>query len=120
MTCNFDSLPKDAAPAEDAPPGKVRATPRVKMLAKKLGVDLTEVTGSGNNGRITESDVKAYADETGGPLNEDVRSTPAVSSKAAAATPRCPGCSRSWATFRWSGFSPAARSPATGRALIQA
>ncbi len=74
----FDSLPKDAAPAEDAPAGKVRATPRVKMLAKKLGVDLAEVTGSGNNGRITEGDVKAYADETGGPLNEDVRSTPAV------------------------------------------
>ena len=74
----FDSLPKDAAPAEDAPAGKVRATPRVKLLAKKLGVDLAEVTGSGSNGRITESDVKAYADETGGPLNEDVRSTPAV------------------------------------------
>ncbi|MGE0667887.1 MAG: 2-oxo acid dehydrogenase subunit E2 [Sphingomonadales bacterium] len=73
----YDSLPKDA-PAESEAPGKVRATPRVKTLAKKLGVDLSEVTGTGNNGRITEDDVKAWADETAGPLNEDVRSTPAV------------------------------------------
>lgn len=72
----FDSLPK--APAEAAPPGKVWVTPRVKALAKKLGVDLAELAGTGNNGRITQDDVKAYADETGGPLNEDVRSTPAV------------------------------------------
>jgi pyruvate dehydrogenase E2 component (dihydrolipoamide acetyltransferase) len=72
----FDSLPKEPAPA--AAPGKVRATPRVKNLAKKLGVDLAELTGTGRNGRITQDDVKAYADETSGPLNEDVRSTPVV------------------------------------------
>ncbi len=72
----FDSLPKE--PAAPAAPGKVRATPRVKVLAKKLGVDLSEVTGTGNNGRITQDDVKAYADENLGALNEDVRSTPVV------------------------------------------
>jgi pyruvate dehydrogenase E2 component (dihydrolipoamide acetyltransferase) len=73
----FDSLPKQA-PAEPEATRKVRATPRVKNLAKKLGVDLADLVGTGRNGRITQDDVRAYADEVNGPLNEDVRSTPAV------------------------------------------
>ncbi|MEN3973477.1 2-oxo acid dehydrogenase subunit E2 [Emcibacter sp. SYSU 3D8] len=72
----FDSLQSEDA-ADAAPAGNVRTTPRVKTLAKKLGVDLSEVSGTGNNGRITEDDVRAHADGAG-PLNEDVRSTPAV------------------------------------------
>lgn len=73
----YDSLPKDE-PAEAESPRKVRVTPRVKALAKKLGVDLADLDGTGPNGRITQDDVRAYADEVNGPLNEDVRSTPAV------------------------------------------
>jgi pyruvate dehydrogenase E2 component (dihydrolipoamide acetyltransferase) len=73
----YDSQ-KSAAPAAPEAPRKVRATPRVKVLAKKLGVDLADLVGTGRNGRITQDDVRAYADEVNGPLNEDVRSTPAV------------------------------------------
>jgi pyruvate dehydrogenase E2 component (dihydrolipoamide acetyltransferase) len=73
----YDSLPKDE-PAEAEASGRVRVTPRVKALAKKLGVDLADLDGTGPNGRITQDDVRAYADEVNGPLNEDVRSTPAV------------------------------------------
>ncbi|MEN3950265.1 2-oxo acid dehydrogenase subunit E2 [Iodidimonas sp. SYSU 1G8] len=73
----FDSLPKDK-PVAAEPPRKLWATPRVKVLAKKLGVDLADLVGTGKNGRITQDDVRAYADEINGPLNEDVRSTPAV------------------------------------------
>ena len=63
--------------------GKVRASPRAKRLAKELGIDIAQVPGSGKGGRISEDDVKAFADSGGGAasaatVNEDVRTTPAV------------------------------------------
>lgn len=39
--------------------GKVRATPKVRRLAKQKGVDLSTVTPTGSGGRITEPDVNA-------------------------------------------------------------
>jgi pyruvate/2-oxoglutarate dehydrogenase complex dihydrolipoamide acyltransferase (E2) component len=41
--------------------GKVRATPLVRRLATELGVDLASVAGTGQQGRITEQDVRAAA-----------------------------------------------------------
>jgi 2-oxoisovalerate dehydrogenase E2 component (dihydrolipoyl transacylase) len=38
-----------------------RATPRVRKLATELGVDLSQVSGSGSRGRIVEEDVRAFA-----------------------------------------------------------
>jgi pyruvate/2-oxoglutarate dehydrogenase complex dihydrolipoamide acyltransferase (E2) component len=38
-----------------------RATPLVRRLAKELGVDLDALTGSGQQGRITEQDVRGAA-----------------------------------------------------------
>ncbi len=63
--------------------GRVRASPRAKKLAKELGIDIADVTGSGRGGRISEDDVKAHAESGGGDaapaaVNEDVRTTPAV------------------------------------------
>ena len=53
------------APADaTAPPA--RATPPVRKLAKELGVDLSEVAGSGPGGRITADDVRASAQGSGG------------------------------------------------------
>jgi pyruvate/2-oxoglutarate dehydrogenase complex dihydrolipoamide acyltransferase (E2) component len=39
----------------------VRATPVVRKIAQELGVDLASVTGTGQQGRITEDDVRAAA-----------------------------------------------------------
>ena len=39
-------------------PGVGQVSPAVKRLAKKLGVDLENVSGSGRNGRITKEDVE--------------------------------------------------------------
>ena len=44
-----------------APNGRPRAKPPVRKLAKDLGVDLTTVSGSGPDGRITRDDVHAAA-----------------------------------------------------------
>jgi len=48
-----------AEPAAGKPAGKVLASPRAKKLAEELGVDLTNLTGTGPGGKITEEDVKA-------------------------------------------------------------
>ncbi|TAL62399.1 MAG: 2-oxo acid dehydrogenase subunit E2 [Legionella sp.] len=46
---------------------RVKATPAVKMLAKKLGVDLSLLHGTGDHGVITTKDVQAYADKQSQP-----------------------------------------------------
>lgn len=40
--------------------GEVYAGPAVRRLARELGVDLTQVNGSGSRGRIVKDDVKAF------------------------------------------------------------
>ena len=46
--------------------GSVRALPLVRKLAKDLAVDLSKVSGSGADGRITREDVIAAAEKNGG------------------------------------------------------
>lgn len=41
-------------------PGRPRAVPAVRKLARELGVDLALIHGTGREGRITEQDIKAY------------------------------------------------------------
>ncbi|MBI2648698.1 MAG: 2-oxo acid dehydrogenase subunit E2 [Thaumarchaeota archaeon] len=43
------------------PAGEVLATPATRRMAREMGVDLTEVTGTGPRGRITEEDLRAAA-----------------------------------------------------------
>ena len=49
------------APSVSGSGADVRAAPFVRQLAKEMGVDLAQVTGSGPGGRITRSDVEAAA-----------------------------------------------------------
>jgi pyruvate dehydrogenase E2 component (dihydrolipoamide acetyltransferase) len=44
---------------------KILATPDVRKLAHDLGIGLEYVTGSGEGGRITEEDVRRYAEQIG-------------------------------------------------------
>jgi pyruvate dehydrogenase E2 component (dihydrolipoamide acetyltransferase) len=50
---------RPAAPAEQGGV-KPHASPSVRKFARELGVDLTQVTGSGPKGRITQDDVRAF------------------------------------------------------------
>ena len=43
--------------------GYVPASPAAKRLAKELGIDLSQVPGTGPKGRVSESDVKKYHEE---------------------------------------------------------
>ncbi|MCE1249095.1 MAG: 2-oxo acid dehydrogenase subunit E2 [Firmicutes bacterium] len=37
--------------------GEIRALPKTRKLARELGIDLSKIKGSGNNGRITDEDI---------------------------------------------------------------
>lgn len=52
---------RSAARPARAPEGSVLATPAVRKLARDLGVDLETVSGTGPDGRATESDVRRAA-----------------------------------------------------------
>ncbi|MCJ2555313.1 MAG: 2-oxo acid dehydrogenase subunit E2 [Candidatus Thermoplasmatota archaeon] len=47
---------------EPAPSGKALATPAVRRVARELDIELQEVKGTGARGRITERDVRAFAE----------------------------------------------------------
>jgi pyruvate dehydrogenase E2 component (dihydrolipoamide acetyltransferase) len=56
--------------AGGAAEGEARVSPIARRLAEKLGIDLSQVTGTGRNGRISKEDVEAYAvtlQQAGGP-----------------------------------------------------
>jgi pyruvate dehydrogenase E2 component (dihydrolipoamide acetyltransferase) len=66
-TVEVAPAPKPAAPAPvpvSAPvvaKGKAHASPAVRLLARELGVDISQITnGNGRKGRILKDDVKAY------------------------------------------------------------
>ena len=61
-----------AAPAVAA--RRPLATPRTRALARKLGVDLSQIAGSGSGGRISDEDVQRAAD--GGGVTPTVPVTP--------------------------------------------
>lgn len=49
--------------------GRIKASPLAKKMAKEKGIDLSQVKGSGDNGRITKTDIdnfKPAAQEAGG------------------------------------------------------
>ena len=74
-----------AARTDDAgtagPPGKrngrgpVYASPAVRRLARELGVDLTQVAGSGRKGRIIKDDVQQFTEGGGAPAAPAVPET---------------------------------------------
>jgi pyruvate dehydrogenase E2 component (dihydrolipoyllysine-residue acetyltransferase) len=71
------AAPPRADQEKPAPRGrseeKARATPLVRKVASELGVDLSAVSGSGPQGRITEDDVRAAAGGLAGSAAEGER-----------------------------------------------
>ena len=54
------AAPAPAAAAAAAEAGLVHASPSVRRLARELEVDLAKVKGTGEKGRVTKDDVKAF------------------------------------------------------------
>ncbi|GIO97305.1 dihydrolipoyllysine-residue acetyltransferase component of pyruvate dehydrogenase complex [Paenibacillus lautus] len=75
-----------AAPA--APNREVLATPSVRKFAREQGVDIAQVQGSGNNGKVTREDVEAFKNGGGqatAPAQEAASETKAAPAAASAA-----------------------------------
>ncbi|MBI4165394.1 MAG: 2-oxo acid dehydrogenase subunit E2 [Acidobacteria bacterium] len=72
----------------------VAATPSVRRLARELGLDIHEIGGSGEDGRITEEDVRAYVRERMRQVAPEPAPAPAATSAAAPASTSLPDFSR--------------------------
>jgi pyruvate dehydrogenase E2 component (dihydrolipoamide acetyltransferase) len=67
--------------------GEVLAAPAVRRLARRYGVELERVTGTGLGGRVTEADVRRHAEKEGKPApGVSSPGTPAVAARPAAPT----------------------------------
>lgn len=68
------------APTPSADAGRVKASPLARRMAEERGVDLSGITGTGPDGRVTKEDVEAF-----------LASRPAGVPTAPAAPPAAPG-----------------------------
>ncbi|MCX8142890.1 MAG: pyruvate dehydrogenase complex dihydrolipoamide acetyltransferase [Bacteroidia bacterium] len=67
-------------PVSSIDTGRIKASPLAKKLAKEKGIDLSQVKGTGENGRITKRDIENYQ-----PSISTATSTNAVASMATTA-----------------------------------
>ena len=66
------------ASQSSTPEGRIKASPLAKKLAKEKGIDLLQVQGSGDNGRITKNDIDNFK-----PIQEAAGSSQPPSKQAA-------------------------------------
>jgi len=86
VTLLDDSTPSQPAPAGTSMPttptitaGRRPISPAAKRLAQELGIDVTQVPGTGEDGLVTEKDVHAFKDKRAVPAmseTEDVQVIP--------------------------------------------
>ncbi len=89
MDAGAPPSPPAATPEPDAGHGgEGKASPVARRLARKLGVDLSTVTGTGRNGRISTGDVEAAAERRGAGSEAVAADTVALSSRELAAARR--------------------------------
>ncbi len=73
------SAPAETADASHASNGRVKASPLAKKIAKDKGLDISKITGTGDHGRVTKSDVENYKPSADAkPATKDGKSAPAV------------------------------------------
>jgi len=64
----------------NVPAGDSHASPSIRKLARELGVDLSKVTGSGQKGRVLDTDLKAYVKQiiTSGTTGSAIPKVPVI------------------------------------------
>jgi pyruvate dehydrogenase E2 component (dihydrolipoamide acetyltransferase) len=58
--------------------GRIKASPLAKRLARERGIDLSKIQGTGDQGRITKSDVENYKAPAATPAKEGKSAVPVV------------------------------------------
>lgn len=56
-----ETTPAPTVPASSISDGRVKASPLARKLAEELNVNLSDIQGSGEDGRIVKRDIEAYA-----------------------------------------------------------
>ena len=54
------NVSQNVTPAPTSSDARIKASPLAKALAKEKGIDLSKVTGTAENGRITKADIENY------------------------------------------------------------
>ncbi len=97
------AAPSAPAQAEAKPSNaQVLATPSVRKFAREKGVNLTQVSGTGKNGRITREDVNGFGGESAAPAapaSETATAAPSAS-EAPAAKETKPAAAASGTAYR--------------------
>ncbi len=57
--------PAAEAPASKEESGKVRSSPLVRKIAEEQGVDISQIEGTGINGRVTKNDILSFIENRG-------------------------------------------------------
>jgi pyruvate/2-oxoglutarate dehydrogenase complex dihydrolipoamide acyltransferase (E2) component len=70
------SVTRETSPAPTPPRLRVQAAPATRRLARELGIDLAEVSGSGPHGRVVPADVRRAAHEDREPAPTTPLTTP--------------------------------------------
>ena len=79
-----ESTPQTAAPVVTKEDDRVKASPLAKAMAKESGIDITAITGSGDNGRIIKRDIEKAMSNGSSTVASPSPASPAVSAPAAA------------------------------------
>ncbi|MDO7876148.1 pyruvate dehydrogenase complex dihydrolipoamide acetyltransferase [Hymenobacter sp. ASUV-10] len=88
------------APATAAPGGRILASPLAKSIAKEKGIDLAQVKGSGDNGRIVQRDVADFkAGAAPAPQAAPAHAAPAAEAPKAAAPSAAPAPASAEGTY---------------------
>ncbi len=66
-----------AAPAAESSDDRVKASPLAKRIAEEKGVNITDVKGSGDNGRIIKRDIDSYTPAAAGAPAKATAAAPA-------------------------------------------
>ncbi|MFK8006442.1 MAG: dihydrolipoamide acetyltransferase family protein [Saprospiraceae bacterium] len=61
-TANVDIVESPSAAKSEA---RIKASPLAKSMASEAGIDISQITGSGDNGRIVKKDVEAFLEGAG-------------------------------------------------------
>lgn len=56
-----ETTPAPTVPASSTSDGRIKASPLARKLAEELNVNLSDIQGSGEDGRIVKRDIEAYA-----------------------------------------------------------
>ena len=60
----------------DGSAGKNKASPAARTLARQLGVDLADITGTGPGGRVVAWNVKSYSEQSAAKTHADRKASP--------------------------------------------